>query len=241
VSEAEEAPADRRVPDAPRIGGTLRAAAVDFYFNSWRLVPLNALWGAGLLATIIAGGISPAAYLAGAVLLAFPTVALFRVAALIVRGGPVALSDGPAAWRLFPLETLGAGIVITGLGLVFGANLLLGLVSVTLFGYVLATVAFWSLVVLASAVLVYWPLLVDPARGGRPLRYRLRLTALLVLASPLRFAVLALVLGVLVAISTVLFAALLTITIAYTALVATRYTLPVADRFEGRATQLVAL
>jgi hypothetical protein len=55
---------------------------------------------------------------------------------------------------------------------------------------------------------------------------------LLILAAPGRTALLALVLALLLAISTVAFAALLTISIAYANLVAARYLLPLADRLE---------
>jgi hypothetical protein len=50
------------------------------------------------------------------------------------------------------------------------------------------------------------------------------------------FALTAVIVAVL-AISTVFFAALFSISVAYVSLVATRYVLPAADRLEGRATK----
>ena len=57
---------------------------------------------------------------------------------------------------------------------------------------------------------------------------------MLLVAFPVRFMGLALVLGVILALSTVAFAVLMTVGISFTALVATRYVLAAADRFEAR-------
>jgi len=64
------------------------------------------------------------------------------------------------------------------------------------------------------------------------LRDRLRIAAALLLARPLRFAGLALVMAVVVAVSVVLTAAILTISVAFVALVACRSVYPAADRLE---------
>jgi hypothetical protein len=239
VSRAEEPAQELRVPDAPRLIGALRDAAIDFYFNSWRLVPANIAWGIGLVCVALAGLAWPPAFLLLTPLLCLPTVGLFRLGALICRDEPVALSDSFAAWRRYARPALAAGTAITLCALVFGGNLLLGLTSGTALGYGFATIALWSLLLLASISLVYWPLLVDPERASLTARQRIRLTAYLVLGFPLRFGALTLVLAVLVAISVIFFAALLTITIAYCAVVASRYVLPAADRFEGRMTKVV--
>src|SRR5665811_1261398 len=63
-----------RAPAAPRLGGALRGAAIDFYFNSWRLVPANLAWSAGLVAILaLAATVSLLALLL-VPLLALPTV-----------------------------------------------------------------------------------------------------------------------------------------------------------------------
>lgn len=225
-----------RVPAAPRLGRALREAATDFYFNSWRLVPANAVWGVGLVLVIVLGWTRPPLLLVMAPLLAFPTVGIFRLAVLIVRGESVAFSDALAAWRAYFGPTLLAGVAFTGLSIVFLANLTLGATSRSPLGWALATFAAWGLVTLWTGALVFWPLLVDPRRPELSLRQRLRLTSLMVFAFPIRLALLAFAVAVVLVISTFLFAALLTISIAYCALLASRYVLPAADRFEGRAT-----
>jgi hypothetical protein len=99
-------------------------------------------------------------------------------------------------------------------------------------GWVLSTLAITGLVALWVFGVPYWVLLVDPAREDRPVLARARLAALLVLAAPVRFSWLSLLLVGLLLVSTVAFVALLTITPAYCALVSARYALPLADRLE---------
>ena len=60
----------------------LRRSVTEFYFNSWRLAPANVLWGVMLVLALFAGP----ATIVGAlliVLLALPTVGIYRMAALI--------------------------------------------------------------------------------------------------------------------------------------------------------------
>jgi hypothetical protein len=101
-------------------------------------------------------------------------------------------------------------------------------------GVALATLAAWGLLVAAAVAVAFWPLLVDPARADRPVRDRLRLAGLVVVAYPLRVAALVIVLAVVGLASFVAFAALVTISVAYSALVACRWVLPAADRLEAR-------
>jgi len=221
-------------PTAPRLGGALRGAAIDFYFNSWRLVPANLVWAAGLVAILaLAASVSLLALLL-VPLLALPTVGIYRLAALIVRGEPAALSDAFAAWRRFGAPALALAVALLAAGVMFGFNVANGLLRGDLAGWSLATLAFWGLVVAAMAACAAWPVLVDPRREMLSTHARVRLALLLIVAYPVRFAALALVLGLIVAISTVGFAALLTISVSYVALVAVRYVLPAADRLEAR-------
>lgn len=228
-----------RVPAAPRLLGALRESAVDFYYNSWRLVPANVVWGAGLVLLLFAASIDPLAGLLLSPLLALPTAGLFRLAALITRGDSVALSDAFEAWRLYLRPALAAGAVFTVAAVIFFVNITVGLSSDTFIGAMVAAFAGWGLLVLWTGALAFWPLLVDPRRAEVRMRERLKLAAILVLAFPLRLSALALTLVVLLVLSTIVFAALVTVSIAFCALVASRYILPAADRFEGRATELV--
>jgi uncharacterized membrane protein YesL len=228
-----------RVPDPPRLWTAMRTALVDFYFNSWRLVPANGVWGIGLLLAIGAFFVLPAAAPGVIVALAIPTAGIFRMAALIVRGRSVAFSDALAAWRTFLRPALVTGLALTGVTLVLGFNLIAGLLSQEPLLWLIGTLAGWGLLAAWIVALPFWALLTDPVREEEPLTARLRLAVLLAFVSPLRFGALALVMLVVLIASAIFFAALLTISIAFIALVVTRYTLPAADRLEQRATQLL--
>lgn len=226
--------AGSRLPAAPTFGRALRTALTDFYFNSWRLVPANVIWGVGLVALYVVWLISPIGAVLLAPLLAFPTLGIFRVAALIVRGEPASFWDALRAWRREFVPTLLAGAAAVASTLVLGTNVAVGILSAGVVGWAVATLAAWGLIVAAIAAVCFWPLLVDPARSGEPARSRARLAGLLVVAFPVRLGALAAILGVVLVASTVAFAALVTVSIAYCALVACRYVLPAADRLEAR-------
>ena len=217
---------------SPGIGAAVRAAASDFYFNSLRLVAANLLWGAALLAVVGAATLVPPALLL-APLLAFPTAWVFRLAALLARGEPASFSDGLAAWRP-ALPILLLGIAFAGCGAILLGNVLFGIGSDSVLGWAIATLAFWGLVAEWLLAWTVWPVLLDPARAGRPIRQRLRLAALLLLAYPRRIGTLGFLLLVIVVVSTIAFVALLTISVAFSALIAAQFVLPAADRVEAR-------
>lgn len=220
-------------PPAPRLGGVFRQAGVDFYYNSWRLVPANLLWGAGVVCLLVGAGATPVALLL-VPLLALPTVAIYRLAAKIARGQPAAFSDGVEAMRTHGLAALAAATALAVLVAVFGTNVVVGIASQSPLGWTIATLAAWGLLVTIVASVAFWPILADPLRDGRPQRDAARLALLLVLAFPLRLAALALVVGLIVVLSTIAFAAVVTISIAFVALASARYVLPASDRFAPR-------
>lgn len=227
-----------RVPDAPHLRGSLRAAGGDFYFNSPRLVAANVAWGAGLLLLAFA----PVPLLIAVpliALLAVPTGGIYRLAALIVRGEPATVSNVFDAYRNFLGPTLLMGLAAVFTGTVFIVNLVNGFATGSMIGWAFATVAGWSLVILVTGMVVAWPIVVDPVRSDEPLRRRLRLAAILLLAYPVRMGALTAVIALIIVVSTVLFAALLTISVSFVALLSCRYILPAADRFEGRATYAI--
>ena len=228
-----------RVPDRPRIGDAIRAAAVDFYFNSWRLVPANALWGLGLILIIGFAFVWPPGSVLTAVLLGLPTAGIYRLAALIVRERPVSFSDSLAAWREFLRPALVVSAAAVGITIVLSVNLIVGVTSLDPISWAVGTLAGWGLLVTSAIALLIWPLLVDPVREGQPLVERLQLAGTLLLVSPLRVAALLLLMWAVFVVSAILFAALLSISIAFIALVTTRYVLPAVDRLEGRKTKLV--
>jgi len=205
----------------------------DFYFNSIRLVAANLIWSAAVVVLWVGFlAAPPVAVLTP--LLAFPTASLFRIASLTHRGGLTSFWDGLAVWRTSAAPILLLGVALAGCVAVFLFNLSIGIVSGSPIGWSLATLAAWGLAVTWVFAWVAWPVLLDPSRSDRSVRDRLRLAGLLVIAFPLRFAGLGLVLGLLLLASTMAVVVLATIGVAFAALVAARYVLPAADRLERR-------
>lgn len=229
--------ASRAEPLPAQAGGGLRnafrAAAIDFYYQSIRVVPANVIWGVAFLAVLaisISGG--PIATLAALPLLAIPYVGIVRLAALVARDRDVVLSDVWRAYRQFGLTALAIGVLTTLAVALLASNVVVGATMGGLGGWVFATLAASGLLGIWVVGFPLWILLVDPDRADRPLRDRLRLAVLLVVAAPGRMVTLGLLLSIVLLVSTVAFAALLTISVSYSALVAARYVLPLADRLE---------
>lgn len=222
-----------RVERWPTVGSAIRAALGDFYVNSVRLVVANLLWGATVVAVWLALLITPPGVLL-LPLLAFPTASIFRIAVLVVRGGPLSLWDGLRVWRSDAAPILVVGIVLVGCLTVFAVNILSGVRSGGVIGWVVATAAAWGAVTTWLVSWTAWPLLLDPARADRPVRERLRTALLLVLAYPIRLGALGIALTVILLLSMVALIALMTISVAFAALVAARYVLPAADHLEER-------
>jgi hypothetical protein len=215
----------------PTIGGALRAAAGDFFFNSWRLVPANVLWAAGLVATLIALATLPPLGLLLAVLLTVPAAGVFRLAAIVARGEPASFSDALEVWTDQPMRLLGLGLAIVAAGLVLVTNVLTGTASGSPIGWAIATFAGWGLLAGWCWLLCLWPILLDPTRS-RGIVVSSRLAALVVLAQPFRLALLGAVLALALVVSAVAFLLLFTVTLSYVALAAARYVLPATDRME---------
>ena len=203
-------------------------------------MPVNVIWGAALLLTLALTFIYPlGALLCFIFVLPFPTAGLFRLGALIQRGQPTTLSDA-LAWRSFARRALGAGLVVGGSTIVLGFNVLLGLNSLDAPAWAFATAAFWGLIIVWLAAAAVWPLLFDPLRANEPATALVRLGLTVILARPLPFLALSAALVVVLVVSTILFAALVTISLAYVALVLSAYVIPAADRIEGRRTFVVS-
>jgi hypothetical protein len=224
--------ADR--PRGPGIAASFRAAAIDFYYQSIRLVPANLLWGVALLAWLLFGlAAGPLVALATAPLLAVPYVAIARLAALTARGRDVVLSDIVDAIRRFGLVALVAGAVAALATAILASNVIVGANLGGPVGWVLSTLAAAGIIGLWVYGVVFWVLLTDPEREDRPVLARARLAALLLVAAPGRLSWIAFLLFLLLVVSTVAIVALLTIAPAYALLVAARYALPLSDRLEG--------
>lgn len=215
----------------PSLGRAVREAAVDFYYNSWRLVPANVAWAAVGLGILVVGGPGLVG-LALAPLLALPTVGLFAMAARLARGQPTSFGDFGAGIRASWRAALVVGAGSVAAALVCTTNLLTGLGSDEPVGWFVAASAFWGDVGLAIGLPAIWSILGDPRRRGVPLGRRLRLAGLVVLVRPRLVVVLGLFAVVLLVVSTILFAALVTVSIAYLALVTARIVVPIADVLE---------
>jgi uncharacterized membrane protein YesL len=223
------------LPRAPTLGGALRAGAGDLFFNSWRAVPVNLVVGAVLILAFVAW--ANAGLLAGAavsVLVAPPLAGLFRLGGQATRGLDVNLSDAIDPMRESPVAVLLAGVAFAVATLMLSVNVVTGLLVGGILPWMVSTAAAWGLLAMLVFGFSYWPIAVDPARAEMRPMARARLAALLAFAHPVRLGVLALVLALILAASTVMFAALLTVSVALCAFIACRYVLPAADRLEAR-------
>ncbi|MEK6721048.1 MAG: hypothetical protein AABZ33_10320 [Chloroflexota bacterium] len=213
----------------------LRTASVDFYFNSWRLVPANATWGLLLVAVILVSVTwRPAAVLLIAI--AIPTAGLHRMAARIYRGDRTSLWDFTAGMRRWAAPALGIGAGASLLVVALTANIVTGLEAGGVVGWTLSLLALYGEIAVAMFLVAAWPIVVDPRREHVPLRLRLRLAAIVILARPGRMGALTCVISAVLLGSTVLLAALLTVSVAFVSLVATHYVLPMADQLDGLPT-----
>jgi hypothetical protein len=204
-----------------RPGEALRLALRDLYRNSWRLLPLNALVGAVLVAVAVtAYAVRLAVVL---VVLAGPAAAaLVHAAVTLVRTGDLTLADGVDGLRRNWLR----GLTLGACGSAFA---FLGLLAVRFyahsrFAWPLAFVALYLLVIAAIYLLVVWTLAI--AEPERRLGAAARDAAELVARRPVATTVLGLAL-VLVNAAGVAAAVMpfLTLTVAYSFLAAAHFAL----------------
>ena len=222
------------VSPVPSLGGALRAAAYDFYDNSWRLVAANVIWGLGLILLYFILLVLPIAALALLPLLAFPTLTMFQIAALVTREQSASFWDGVGAWRRLAIPTLVCGVGSVFVAVVLLTNLIGGLSSGDMIGWGFASFATWGLLLGSLWLLCFWPLLADPDRAGIRGREAAGLASYMVLAHPVRIGVLAVVIAVFLVVSTIVFVALVTLSLGFVAILTCRYILPTADRLEAR-------
>jgi hypothetical protein len=201
-------------------------------------VPANAIWGVLLIAVVIAAAVWLPAALLSAVL-AIPVAGMHRIAALLERGQPASFGDFVSHARKSVRSALLLGFAAVVLATIFTANVYQGLEVGGVLGWSFSALALYADIGLAMFLVAAWPILADPLREDLLIRKRLRLAALVNLARPGRMLGLTLVIVAVLLISTALFAALLTVSVAFVSLLATRYVLPAADRLEGRTTKRV--
>lgn len=211
------------------MSAAVRLAASDFAFNTWRFIAANVVFGAGLIVVVmVALGWPPAIALLP--LLAAPLAGMHRMAALLARGEPAALSDFGDGMRRFGIHAIGVAAAALLGGIVLGTNAIAGITSSEPAAWFVGALAAYGLIALCMFLVAAWPLLVDPARDSWHLRMRLRAAALLVVARPGRLFALTLLLALLLAVSTVLLGGIVLVTASFASLVATRWVLPAADQ-----------
>jgi hypothetical protein len=93
----------------------------------------------------------------------------------------------------------------------------------------------WGALAILVAVLPFWVILADPQRSQIGVLDAGRLAAGLLLVRPGRLIGLTLILAFVLLVATALMAALLTVGLAYAALLTARIALPLADRIAGVA------
>lgn len=200
----------------------LRLAVGDLYRNSWRLLPVNAAFGAVLVAVALAG-VAVRAMLVLVVLAGPLAAALVHCAVTLVREENVELRDAFVGLRLHWRRGL-------ALGACGGLLLLLGAVAVRdyarlSFGWPLVFLTVYLLVLLGVYQLVLWTLAI--AEPERPLRAAARDAGSTVARRP--GAALLLGLALLLVNALGIAAAVmpfLTLTVAYSFLAAARFALP---------------
>jgi hypothetical protein len=211
----------------------LRTSITDFYFNSWRLAPANVAWGAVLILAVVAG-LFTIVGVALLIVLAVPTAGLYRMGALIARGEPAAFSDFLDGMRRFGAAAVLVGAAAAILAIVFATNVAVGFGAGNPIGWVVSAMALWGLVGLVMLLVAFWPVLVDPERQGIGLRRRLALAGLVVIGRPARMILLTAMIAFILVVSTILFAALVLMSVAYVALLSARVVLPLVDEVEAR-------
>jgi hypothetical protein len=204
-----------------RPGEALRLALRDFYGNSWRLLVVNTVLGAALVAAILAALAFP---LAGLLVIAVGPLAaaLVHCAVTLVRTGDLELADALDGLRLHWRRGLALAVVELVL-------VVLAVVALRAYGgsglWPLAFLSFYVFVLLGIYGLVVWTLAV--AEPSRPLRAVAREAADIAASRPGALLVLGLAL---VVVNVVGIAAavmpFLTLTIAYTFLAVAHFVLP---------------
>ena len=203
--------------------GALGAAAADFYHQSWRLLFLNAVLGALLVAVVLAAFASLPAVLLAALLGPF-AAALMHCAVTVAQTEELRLVDAVTGLRRYWLRGLVLGAAVVAVGVV-GAVTVRFYAHAGVWAWPLAAVSLYLLLAFALLQLTLWPLAIF--ESDRPFRTVVRDAALVLLRRPTGFVGLA---AALVVVNAIGFAAavlpFLTLTISYSFLVSAHYALP---------------
>jgi hypothetical protein len=210
----------------------VRQAALDLYYGFSSFIPANVIFGVGLVVLVGVAANSPWGWLVGIALVPV-TAGCMALATSLVRDGHTDLGEFAAVLR-HPWPALGLGVAQLAIGAVLVVDLMVGSTLGSAVGGVLAVSAVYGLAILWVYAVVAWPIVLDPRRRGEPLTARLRLAAALLVTRPVRMTTLAVLVGIFLAIATILVAAIVTFALALAWLVVAREVLPAADRLEGK-------
>jgi hypothetical protein len=214
-----------------------RAAAVvgpairDLLEHPIPLIAANVTWALVAVVAWTAWLVSPVVGVAASVLLAWPAAALAAVAGRVVRDAPVGVRDA-FRWPLTRAAVPLLGLAATVIALVATVDLAAALDRDDLAGAAFATLAAWALLALGVMACVTWPLVGDPRRAARGTRALVRLATTVAFLHTLRVTLAALGSAVVLAVSAVLVAPLLTVSMGLVALLLCRVVLPLADAYD---------
>lgn len=204
------------------VPAALRAALVDSYHHSWRLLPLNTVLAAAALGVALAASYVQAAALL-AVALGPLAAALMHCAVALAQTDELRLRDAVTGLRLHWRRGL-------ALGALAGATGLLGGLAAAFYwdagaaAWPLAALVAYLLALFATAQLVLWPLAVFEREA--PLRAVLRESAATLVRRPLATLGLAAALLLVNAAGAAAILPLLTLTVAYSFVAAAHFALP---------------
>jgi uncharacterized membrane protein YesL len=217
----------------PRLRRALRRAAVDFYYNAWPFLGANVALGLVLLAAFYGSVLIGPWLLLLVAVAVIPAAGTMRMATRLQRVGHTDLGDFAEVFhgrgRILLL-----GVAQLAIGVVLAIDIAVALAWGSWIGTILLVGAAYGIAVLWAVAVVAWPILLDPARDALPVRARLRLAFIVLLLEPRRVAGLAIAAGLVLAVSTVLIAPILTFSVAFVWLLLAGYALPLADGVEAR-------
>ena len=225
------------MPAPPRVGRVLREAVSDLYYNSFRFLGANMLLGLTLIVILLAS-VGSAWLLALLPLAAVPAAGTMRMATALVRHRHADFGDFTEIVRR-PGPVLVLALAQGLLTLVLVVDLWLGGAIGGWLGVLLSVSAFYGLLIGWAYASVAWTLVLDPERDADPMITRLRLAAVVLVAHPIRVGGYLLAVGIVLALSGVAIAPILTFTVALAWLAIAHFVLPVADRIEGRRTRVI--
>jgi hypothetical protein len=210
----------------------MRDAASDFYYNGWPFLIANvAVTGVVLLAVYGSLYAGPWFLLLAAVAVV-PAAGTMRMATRLRRDGHTDLGDFAEVRHRGRILLLGLAELAVAVVLVVDIAIALSLGS--WLGVVLLIGSAYGAVVLWALSLVAWPILLDPTRDSMPIRARLRLAVLVLFVHGRRVGILAVVSALLLVVSTLLVAPVLTVAVSFVWLLAAGLGLVLADDVEAR-------